>query len=388
MDTYIKTAKQQQLMEQLNHLVPIFKEREALLDRKGSFPFENIEDLKSIDYLRLTLPTEAGGAGLGLYEFILAQEKIASGCGSTALSVGWTVGTILEFVESNNWRQPAANYVLDAVSMGGFVNTVASERNAGSPTRGALPKTRYYEEDGKWYITGEKVFSSAAPALTHAIVTATSAGDKLVKIVVPMDTKGITLIDTWDSLAMRGTASQTIKFDHVEVSPDFIIDEGVAFQSSAKGWLLHIPACYLGIAQAARNYAFDFATTYIPSSLGRPIAEASSIQSILSEMEIHYATARQMLYQTVESYEAAEDKNTMQQALDLTKVFVSQQAIQVVDLAMKVVGARALGESNPMHRYFMNIRASLYNPPMADIVQTKLVQKTIHEFYDKNSKKH
>lgn len=387
MDTYIKTPKQQQLIEQLDKLLPTFKEREVLLDQPGSFPFENLADLKEIDYLRLTLPTEYGGAGLGLYDFILAQEKIASGCGSTALSIGWTIGTVLEYVESKNWRQPAANYLMDAISMGGFVNTVASERNAGSPTRGALPATKYYEEDGKWYITGEKIFSSAAPALTHAIVTATAAGDKLLKIIVPMNSEGISLVDTWDSLAMSGTASQTIQFDHVEVNPDLIIDEGEAFQSSAKGWLLHIPACYLGIAQAARNYAFDFATTYIPTSLGRPIAEAPSIQTILGEMEMHYATARQMLYQTVESYEAATDKNSMQQALDLAKVFVSQQAIQVVDLAMKVVGARALTKSNPMHRYFMNIRASLYNPPMADIVQMKLVQQTIHAFYDKNTNK-
>lgn len=385
MDTYIKTTTQQQLIEKLEQLVPVFKEREPLLDTPGSFPFENIDDLKEIDYLKLTLPTQFGGQGLGLYEYILAQEKIASGCGSTALSVGWTNGIILEFVQSDNWKQPAANFLLDAIGMGGFVNTVASEKNAGSPTRGALPTTRFFEKDGKWYITGEKTFSSAAPALSHAIVTATATGERLVKVIVPMNLPGISLINTWDSLAMRGTASQTIRFNQVEVSPDWILDEGEAFQSSAKGWLLHIPACYLGIAQAARNYAFDFATSYIPTSLGKPIAEAPSIQTILSEMEMSYATARQMLYQTVESYEAAEDKNSMQQALDLTKVYVSEQAIKIVDLAMKVVGARALSASNPMHRYFMNVRAALYNPPMADIVQTKLVQQTIHEFYMKNS---
>lgn len=383
MDTYIKTATQKNLMDILDTLILAFKEREALLDEPNSFPFENIAALKKINYLKLTLPTQYGGQGLGLYEYILAQEKIASGCGSTALSVGWTNGTILELVQSNNWRQPAANFLLDAISMGGFVNTLASEKNAGSPTRGALPMTKLYEVDGKWFIDGEKTFSSAAPALTHAIVTATASGDRLVKIIVPMNSPGISIIPSWDSLAMRGTASQTVRFDHVEVSLDLILDEGEAFQSSAKGWLLHIPACYLGIAQAARNYAFEFATSYIPSSLGKPIAEAASIQTLLAEMEMSYATARQMLYQTVESYDAAKDKNSMQQALDLTKVYVSEQAIKVVDLAMKVVGARALSASNPMHRYFMNIRAALYNPPMADIVQAKLVQKTIHEFYNK-----
>lgn len=385
MDKYIKTEQQQNLIAKIEKLLPAFREREQLLDRRGSFPFENLHDLRKIDYLRLTLPQHFGGQGLGLYDYILAQEKIASACGSTALSIGWTNGIILEYVESNNWRQPAANYLLDAISSGGYVNAVASEKNAGSPTRGALPTTRYFEEDGKWYVTGEKTFSSAAPALSHAIVTATAAGDRLIKIVVPMNSPGVSLIDTWDSLAMRGTASQTIRFEQVEVSPDWILDEGQAFESSAKGWLLHIPACYLGIAQAARNYALDFATTYIPSSLGKPIAEAPSINHLLAEMEMSYATARQMLYQTVESYEAATDKSSMQQALDLTKVFVSQQAIQIVELAMKVVGARALSESNPMHRYFLNVRAALYNPPMADVIQSRLINETIHSFYKKNN---
>ena len=35
-------------------------------------------------------------------------------------------------------------------------------------------------------------------------------------------------------------------------------------KKQAEGWSLHIPACYLGIATATRNYAVEFAKNYTP----------------------------------------------------------------------------------------------------------------------------
>ena len=39
------------------------------------------------------------------------------------------------------------------------------------------------------------------------------------------------------------------------------------------GWILHIPSCYLGIAQAARDYAVHFAENYSPNSIEGIIAD-------------------------------------------------------------------------------------------------------------------
>lgn len=383
MESFIRTEQQRDLIAKLEELIPIFQKREPQLDIQGSFPFDNLEDLKKIDYTKLTLPKEFGGQGLGLYEYILAQETIAVGCGSTALALGWTNGTILEYVESNHWKPEAAKLVLQAIANGGIINTAASEKNAGSPTRGALPTTTVIKDGDELIITGEKIFTSAAPALTHFIITATNTDNEVVSILVPSDTKGISLKDSWDSLAMRGTASQTLILDHVRVPSTYILQTSELRAKGTKGWLLHIPACYIGIARAARNYAMQFATSYIPTSLGKPIAEAPNIKHMIGEMELTLTTARHMLYGTIERYEHCDDKKDYNEPLEVTKIAVTDAAMKVVDIAMRIVGARALSESNPMHRYYLNVRAALYNPPMTDVIQTKLANEAIDEFLKK-----
>lgn len=377
MDSFIKNDIQENLLAKINKLIPIFQQREPNLDVPGSFPFENLKDLQQINYTKLTLPIEYGGQGLGLYEYILAQEAIAEGCGSTALSIGWSVGTILEYVESRHWNPEAAEIILSAVANGALINTAASENNAGSPTRGALPTTIVQRVGDELVVTGEKIFTSAAPALTHVIVTATNENNEVEHILIPRDTKGISMKNTWDSLAMPGTASQTVVFDHVRVPKSHVLKTSSTNIPSATGWLLHIPACYIGIAKAARNYALNFATTYIPSSLGKPIAEAPNIKHLIGEMELTLTTARHFLYGTVERYEHSVDKTAFKEPLEVTKIQVTNAAMKVVDLAMQIVGARALSKSNPMHRYYLNVRASLYNPPMSDIIQTKLANEAI-----------
>ena len=51
-------------------------EREHQLSELGSFPYENINDLKNIGYTKLTLPKELGGSAISLYDFVLFQEKL------------------------------------------------------------------------------------------------------------------------------------------------------------------------------------------------------------------------------------------------------------------------------------------------------------------------
>ncbi len=73
--SFVETEKQFFIIEQLNKLIPKFMEREHQLSELGSFPHENINDLKNIGYTKLTLPKEFGGSAISLYDFVLFQEK-------------------------------------------------------------------------------------------------------------------------------------------------------------------------------------------------------------------------------------------------------------------------------------------------------------------------
>ena len=77
--SFVETEEQSFIIAQINKLIPKFMEREHQLSELGSFPYENINDLKDIGYTKLTLPKEFGGSAISLYDFVLFQEKIAEG---------------------------------------------------------------------------------------------------------------------------------------------------------------------------------------------------------------------------------------------------------------------------------------------------------------------
>src|SRR5947207_1013577 len=141
------------IMSKLKKLTPAFQSRESELDELNSFPYQNIKDLKEIGYTALTLPKELGGGGITLTDFLTFQEQIAKGCGSTALSIGWHMGTIFEFAEHRHWNKEIVPFLSKEFLKGAIINTAASERNAGSPLRGAKPTTTaVLSEYGQHYI--------------------------------------------------------------------------------------------------------------------------------------------------------------------------------------------------------------------------------------------
>lgn len=371
-----------QILAKLQTLTPIFQSRENELDQLNSFPFENIRALKEIGYTTLTLPTELGGKGATLTDFLTFQEQIAKGCGATALSIGWHMGTILEFAEHRHWNPKLVPLISEAIRKGALLNTAASERNAGSPLRGAKPRTTAVlaSDQQSYILNGEKTFTSAAPVLDYIFVTATMADGEAATFVVPRTQKGVSIRETWDSVAMRGTASHDLVLDDVEVPADYILEKATTDRKNRrKGWMLHIPACYLGIAGAARDYAVRFAVEYAPTSLGKPIGTLATIQQQIGEMELKLVSAREFLYAIAEKYEKNPDDDVKTE-MAAVKTVVTNHAIDIVDLAMRIVGARSLSQQNPLHRYYQNVRAGLHNPPMDDITFKMLAEQALAEF--------
>ncbi|MDQ0246665.1 alkylation response protein AidB-like acyl-CoA dehydrogenase [Bacillus fengqiuensis] len=376
------TDQYKQMLKELKKLTPDFQRREPQLDELGSFPFKNVKELKEIGYTTFTLPKEYGGGGAGLSEFLRCQEQIAKGCGSTALSIGWHMGTVLEFGEHRQWTEEMADFLAEEIRHGALINTAASERNAGSPLRGAKPTTTaVLSSDGNSYVlTGEKTFTSTSPVLDYFFVTAAIEGEGSIGVfLVPRRSKGVSIRETWDSVALRGTASHDLVLESVEVPVNHLVEYSTSEKMNRrKGWLLHIPACYLGIAGAARDYAVKFAAEYVPTSLGKPIGPLPSMQRQIGEMEVMLLSAREFLYSIAAQYEQ-NPQGDYQSDIAAVKTFVTNHAISIVDLAMRIVGARSLSEKNPLHRYYQHVRAGLHNPPMDDISFKMLAEKALRE---------
>ena len=371
--------EQLEVMKRLKSAVQTFGHRAPQYEENHAFPFENIEDLKEIGYTKLTLPKEYGGYGEGLEAFLYGQELIASACGSTSLAIGWHNMTVLEILENKQWEPAKKEELFHAIANGALVNRAASEPATGSPTRGGRPQTTAERTTDGWVLNGRKTFTSLAPALDLFLVSAWVPEEEAVGwFLVHKDINGVSIDETWDLIAMEGTGSHDLVLENVLVKSDDYVEK--ATPKKATGWLLHIPACYIGIALGARNYAVQFAKSYTPNSLREPIASLPHIQDKIGHMELELMQARHFLYSVARKWDAApNERETQGRELAAVKHAVTNAAISIVDKSMRIVGAQSLKKSNPLQRYFRDVRAGLHNPPMDDAVITLLAKGILEE---------
>ena len=129
--------------------------------------------------------------------------------------------------------------------------------------------------EGGYKVNGRKVFASGAPSANLFMTMAveqTPEGPTVMHIAVPLTSLGISIVETWDTMGMRGTASHDVLFQDV-----FVPDAAVSVRRPSGDWhpIMHlismvafplVYAVYTGVAEAAR----DIADAQRPSARGRP----------------------------------------------------------------------------------------------------------------------
>ncbi|MGO4371749.1 acyl-CoA dehydrogenase family protein [Paenibacillus sp. MCAF20] len=383
-DPFLRNKREEDIASRADWLAERFAQRAAKHDLEGSFPFENFEDLKQSGYLKLTVPNAFGGEEGSAYEMVLSQERLARGDGSTALAVGWHIGLLLQLRLSRAWPEKLfAELCRETVASGAVINELISEIATGSPSRGGRPETTATRVAGGWRINGRKTYSTLSPVLTFFTVSAAIEDSDKVGLFFVRQGAGIVIEETWNTLGMRATGSHDVVLKDVFVPDEDTIrglDPVTAAPVPTEATLLHIPACYLGIAHAARDFALEFARKHKPNSLTVPIAELPHIKRQIGQIEADLLTARSYLFHTADRWDKEPDSRAyMKHELGLAKYTATNAAIRIVDQAMRIVGALSLSRSLPLERMYRDVRAGLHNPPMDDAVLTNLANNAIGE---------
>ncbi|MGP4069647.1 acyl-CoA dehydrogenase family protein [Halobacillus sp. B29] len=381
-DNWIKNDRHQRLFEKAERIAKEAKAQVSKTDLEAVFSHRTLKVIKQERYPSLTLSAAYGGEDLSLYEFLLLQEKIAEGDGSVALSIGWHLGIMKELKEDHLWRKNDFDRLAKEVAEEQkVVNRAATEPATGSPTRGGVPETKAVRNGDHYIITGRKTFTSMAGHLDYYIVSAyVEELDEIGWFLIDRHHPGLSVDKTWDTLGMRGTESDDLVLDGVEVNVHDLVERKSKEKPAPKGWLLHIPACYLGIATAARNDAIEFAQNFQPNSLDTPIAEVGHIQDKIGEMEWKLLQAHSFMYTVARKWDEEPDQRKhMGAELAAVKLAVTNTAAEVVDLAMRIAGGRGLSKKYPFEKYYRDVRAGLHNPPMDDAVVKMLAKQALSE---------
>ena len=390
---YPATERQKQFMTLAADLADVFAKRANEGDWAGQFPTENFQDLYQSGYLKLTVPRELGGWGADVVEVALAQARLAQGSPSTALVAAMHLSLIGRLAAGVHGPHPLFERICRAVvEEGALINSAASEPATGSPSRGGRPTTTAQRQsDGSWIINGRKNYTTGSTVLHFFLVRVSiedqtspesglppvkeSVGNVLVERTLP----GVRIEETWNSLAMRTSASNDLVLENVHVGADALTDLlEVGSPVSVAGWGLALAAVYLGIAQGARNEAIRFAQRRRPNSLNQSIASVPHIQEKAAKMDLALLQSEAVLYGIGEQFLRDPDSVPSSQ-FAAVKYLVTNHAVEIVDLAMRLVGGASLSLSLPLQRYYRDVRAGLSNPPMDDVTLSLLSKQAFGE---------
>jgi acyl-CoA dehydrogenase len=230
--------------------------------------------------------------------------------------------------------------------------------------------------DGGYRITGRKVFSSGSPVgdlfMTMAVHDDPESGPTVVHVAIPFKAEGVAVQDNWRTLGMRGTGSHDVVLDGV-----FVPDAAVGVRRPAGRWspvwhvvatmaLPLVYAVYVGIAEAARDFAIQFAQQRTPTALGgKSIASLPHIRERAGRMDLLLYEARAILLGTARAWDAA-PSSSIEAALAAAKVVTTNNAVAVAEAAMRLVGGSSLHRDAPLERHFRDVRGGLHHPPQDD----------------------
>jgi alkylation response protein AidB-like acyl-CoA dehydrogenase len=374
-----KTESQARLLEVAERLAAQFAITAAEHDRDGSFPTENFEAMHEAGYLAAAIPEEYGGPAHGLTDIVLAQHALAKGDGSTTLSVGMHLMTTGTEGSARSWPDEIRDRIFrDVVEHGTLVNNIAAEPEMGSPRSGGRPATVLQSDGpGRWRLSGRKTFSTLSPMLTYFITYCAindgsgedGSGD-VGRVAVHRDRPGITIDETWDALGMRATGSHDVVFEDVPIEDGDIVgrrslDVNREAMSGGGAWFpLLVGAANLGVSEAARDYAVNFARDRDPGGQGR-LATIPYVREQIGRADAKLIAARTLLFTTAEDWEQHPTARAqLEPHVATAKLLATNTAVEVVEIAMRLVGGVALQRNQPLERYFRDVRGGLVNPPI------------------------
>lgn len=360
----------------LEQLVVFIASHAAEHDRTGTLPEESFKAWHAAGFSTLTVPISAGGLGAGLADACKVVVALGRGDPSVALvaSQHYLYQALAGF-PSSGWPDATRDLLhRSAVEEFALVNALRVEPELGTPARGGLPATvahRLASGDG-WELRGHKKYATGIPALRWlAVYARTEDPEPLVgTFLLDARSAGWRIVETWDHLGMRATASHDVIFEGALLPADRAIDlrpAGVLTLPDpvVMAWNnLLIAAVYHGVALAARGWLLRYLHDRVPSSLGASLATLPRFQEVVGRIEVLLHTSSTMLATSA----MAVDTAAAITETALVKLTVTTNATDAVSQAVALVGNPGLSRHNPLERHLRDVLCSRIHTPQDDTV--------------------
>lgn len=305
------------------------------------------------------IPQQWGGLGLDLTQDV----ELAMEFGYTSLALRSMFGTnngIAGQVLVNFGTDEQKTRWLERIASGEVVASFAlTEPGAGSNPAGL--RTKAARDGEEWVIDGQKRFITNAPVADLFVVFARTrpaddSGPGIAVFLVPADTPGVEVGAKDKKMGQEGAWTADVVFSGVRVPASALVggseDVGyrAAMTSLARG-RVHIAALAVGSAQRALDESVAYAATATQG--GTPIGEFQLVQAMIADQQTGVMAGRALVREAAQRYVSGEDRRIGPSA---AKLFCTEMAGRVADLAVQVHGGTGYMRDVPVERIYRDVR--------------------------------
>jgi alkylation response protein AidB-like acyl-CoA dehydrogenase len=352
-------AASQDVVQRARDLAPTVRSYADQVDRERRLPAALVAELKAAGLFHALLPRDVGGLEVDPINSARIVEEVARADGST----GWCV-------------------MLAAQSCGfaGFLpkeeaRTIYS--NGGIVAGTARPIGRAVAREGGYDVSGRWPFASGS---THATWFAgeciiydgdqkrldADGNERTKMLFVPASE--VTIHDTWDTLGLRGTASNDFSIEHAtvpesrgfQVLVDPPLHEWPLYRAEPLAFINH-GAHALGLAKGAIDCAIEIAGSKHGWG-GVLISETPRMQSAVAEASAIVGAASNYLYEASwalwQQALAGETQKPLRATVRLATSNAARAGLQAIDLLHAAVGTSSIMSSSPLSRILRDMHTA------------------------------
>ncbi|MFF1284992.1 SfnB family sulfur acquisition oxidoreductase [Streptomyces sp. NPDC058299] len=349
-----------------------FRAGAAGRDAARRLPRAELDRLSASGLLAVTVPAEHGGADVSAQALAEIFRLLGTADGSLA-QIPQSHFVYVNVIRRQGTEEQRKFFFAEVLA-GRRLGNAQSE--AGTRHVQDIRTRLEPRADGSYVLRGVKHYSTGALFADWIPVLARAEDDKLYVAYVPRDAPGLTVVDDWDGMGQRTTASGTVRLDGVPVPADRVLPHHLTFEGpqlhGAVAQLLHA-AIDTGIAGGALAEAAEFVRTtsrpWFESGAGTAAEDPLLVQRF-GELALELRAAEALLHEGARAVDAARAGLTDDSAAEASiavaaaRVRAAQAAVEVASALFEVAGTRAALDSLNLHRHWRDARTHTLHDPV------------------------
>ncbi|EJF73507.1 MULTISPECIES: acyl-CoA dehydrogenase family protein [unclassified Pseudomonas] len=362
-----------ELNARADRILPQIAAGAAQRERDRQLPYEAVAQIAQAGLFTVRIPKRFGGAGGSVKDVIALLIRIASADSNVAQALrpgfGFVEGLLASRAEgAEEERERWFGRYLQGAVIG----------NAGWEVGGANGSisARIVRDGEHFRACGSKYYSTGSLYADWVSAVALDENDQPVSFILPRDRQGLELLDDFDAMGQRLTASGTTHLHDVQVLASEIrtrtVEEGK--RTIVTPFLqVFLAAVQAGIARNALNDAVTFAKEH-----ARPIKHSSATRSVddpyvelsVGDVSARAFTAEAVVLHAADSIDRAWAADLDAVAVDQAAVDVAQaqyiaaeSALKAAELVFDVGGASTTGRAHNLDRHWRNARTVANHNP-------------------------